>query len=260
MTFHVAAGSSPQIRFPSNGPYDVRLGYAQLPVFIRRLSSRDFTVRRQVRLSPRLERLIGSLGYAIFREKAQAGLTIRDRSGASLYASRFPERSYQRFDKIPSLVVQTLLFVEDRHLLDSDYPRRNPAIDWNRFSRALLGRIAGLVDPHFRQGGASTLATQIEKFRHSPNGVTQDSREKLRQMLMASLRAYKGGPYTGAARRQIVMTYLNSTPLGSRPNYGEVIGIGDGLWQWYGTEFGVMHGVLSSGPRARANQVQRVAI
>ena len=260
MTFQVAAGPSPQIRFPHNAPYDLRLGYAQLPDFIRRLKSRDFLVWRQARLSPRLERLISSHGYAIFREKAQAGLTIRDRDGAPLYASRFPERGYRRFDEIPGLVVRTLLFVEDRHLLDNDYPRQNPAIDWKRFSRALLGRIAGLVDSHLRQGGASTLATQIEKFRHSPDGVTQDTGEKLRQMSMASLRAYQGGPYTEAARRQIVVTYLNSTPLGSRSDYGEVIGIGDGLWEWYGTEFRIMNGVLSPAPRARIDPVHRAAI
>jgi hypothetical protein len=32
----------------------------------------------------------------------------------------------------------------------------------------VAGRIAGLVDRRFRKGGASTLATQTEKFRHSP--------------------------------------------------------------------------------------------
>jgi membrane peptidoglycan carboxypeptidase len=260
MTFQAAPGPSPQISFPRNGPYDQRLGYAGLPGFIDRLKSADFVVRRQARLSLRLEGFVASDGYAIYREKMQGGLTILDRDGAPLYASRFPERIYGNFDEIPSLVVRTLLYVEDRHLLDSDYPRQNPAVDWKRFSRAVLGQIAGLVDPHLRQGGASRLATQIEKFRHSPDGLTQDAREKLRQMLTASLRAYQGGPYTEDARRKIVTTYLNSTPLGSRPNYGEIIGIGDGLWQWYGTELATANGLLDARLRAGSNPIRRASL
>ena len=103
---------------------------------------------------------------------------------------------------------------------------------------AVAGRIASVVDRRFREGGASTLATQIEKFRHSPGGRTPGVGEKLRQMLTASAHAYRDGPDTTAARREIVTTYLNSTPLGSRPGYGEVIGVPEALWIWFGTDFG----------------------
>ena len=45
-------------------------------------------------------------------------------------------------------------------------------------------------------------------------------------MLSASLRAYQGGTDTLPARRQIVVDYLNSTPLAAAPGYGEVLGLG----------------------------------
>ena len=56
-------------------------------------------------------------------------------------------------------------------------------------------------------------------------------------MVSASLRAYREGPDTSAVRRQIVVDYLNSTPLSARTGFGEVNGLGDGLWAWFGTDF-----------------------
>src|SRR5438132_2912588 len=41
LRFSVEPGQSDAIRFPGPGPYDQRRGYAQLPVFIDRLKSRD---------------------------------------------------------------------------------------------------------------------------------------------------------------------------------------------------------------------------
>ena len=80
--------------------------------------------------------------------------------------------------------------------------------------------------------GASTLATQIEKYRHSPQGVTGSAGEKFRQMMSASFRAYLDGEETLAARRRIVLDYLNTVPLAAFPGYGEVHGLGDGLRVW----------------------------
>ena len=56
-------------------------------------------------------------------------------------------------------------------------------------------------------------------------------------MVSASLRAYQGGEDTSLARRQIVIDYLNTVPLSAKPGYGEVNGIGDGMWVWYGRNF-----------------------
>ena len=56
-------------------------------------------------------------------------------------------------------------------------------------------------------------------------------------MVSATLRAYQGGEDTTAARRQIVLDYLNTVPLSAKLGYGEVNGIGDGMWVWYGRDF-----------------------
>src|SRR6185437_14790677 len=91
-----------------------------------------------------------------------------------------------------------------------------------------------------------TLATQIEKFRHSPDGRTATPREKLRQIASASVRAYLNGPQTLSARQQIVVHYLNSVPLSAQPGIGEINGIGDGLAAWYGRDFGDINRVLTA--------------
>jgi membrane peptidoglycan carboxypeptidase len=95
-----------------------------------------------------------------------------------------------------------------------------------------------------RTGGGSTLATQIEKYRHSPEGRTGSMPDKLRQMVSATLRAYQQGEDTTEVRRQIVVDYLNTVPLSARTGFGEVNGIGDGLWVWYGRDFADVNRVL----------------
>jgi membrane peptidoglycan carboxypeptidase len=229
-------GASPDLRFPAAGPYDRRLGYAGLPGFIAALQARGWTVSAQARPSPALRTWIDNGGYAIYPEKTEAGLRLLDRGGAPLYQARFPQQAFGSPEAIPPLLVRTLLQIEDQHLLDPDRPRRNPAVDWPRFLLAIAGQVLRAGGSHANQGGGSTLATQIEKFRHSPEGRTKGYAEKLRQMSSATLRAYAGGGDTAAARRRLVATYLDSVPLASRPGYGEVIGLGDGLWANYGME------------------------
>jgi hypothetical protein len=36
--------------------------------------------------------------------------------------------------------------------------------------------------------------------------------------------------------RQIALDYINSVPLAAIPSYGEIFGLGDGLWVWYASE------------------------
>ena len=212
MGFALHPGPNATIRFPKGGPYDERLGYAQLPSFIDRLSARHFVVTRQAQWSPPMERFAGQGGYAVYGEKTRAGLKLFDRDDNPLYQASHPARAYKDFASIPPLVIDTLLFIEDHDLLDAENPQRNPAVEWGRFMLAVAGRVASVVDRRFREGGASTLATQIEKFRHSPGGRTPGIAEKFRQMMTASARAYRHGPDTKAARREIITGYLDFDP------------------------------------------------
>jgi membrane peptidoglycan carboxypeptidase len=243
--YWVAPGPSRSIRFPQPGPYDLRLGYAELPAIIRSLEAHQFQIVRQARWSPWLDWFVANGGYTLYDQKTRAGLQLFDRRGVPLFAASYPRRVYAHFGEIPPVVANSLMFIEDRYLLDAHDPLRDPAVEWNRFMLAAAGRIAGVINRHWRRGGASTLATQIVKFRDSPGGRTESIGEKLRQMLTAAADAYRQGPDTMAARRRILRVYLDSTPLASRPGYGEIIGLPEALWVWYGTDLAEADRVLS---------------
>lgn len=244
LTFSIEPGPNPAARFPTRGPYDRRFGYIDLPSYIDSLAANHFVVEHQARVSSRLYTIMTHGGLAIFRENTRAGLTLNDRDGKAIFTARFPERAYSGFDAIPPLVVDTLLFIENRELLDPRFPNHNPAIEWDRLGTAVFSLIDHLMDPNAKVTGGSTLATQIEKYRHSPEGQTATVVEKLRQIIFASIRSYLDGPDTTKARRRIVVDYLNSTPLAGRHGFGEIIGIGDGLWAWYGADFETANRVL----------------
>ena len=233
--FALAPGPSPSFVAPRHGPYDQRLGYVRIPEWTARLARDGFTVTEQAQLSPVLARL-SALGLAPpYHEKARTGLTVRDRAGAAVFEVVEPAGGYADFSAIPPLVRDTLLFVENRELLDAE-PRRNPAVEWDRFARAALFQLGG-SDADGRGPGGSTLATQMEKYRHSPGGRTSSPLEKLRQIGSASLRAYRDGEDTRAVRRTILLDYLNSLPLAAAAGRGEVLGLAAGLEAWYDADF-----------------------
>src|SRR4051794_12781930 len=257
MTFAVEDGPSRALEFPKTGPYDERLGYTKLPYFISSLSVNRYAVDAQARWSPRLERVVKLGAFPIYQEKDKAGLRIFDSNGNVIYGVQSPERAYSNFASVPPVITETLSFIEDRHLFDPGSTERNPAIEWKRLGLAMAGRIGRVVAPQLNQGGGSTLATQIEKFRHSPSGLTGGVGEKMRQMLTASARAYMGGRNTLRRRQEIVTTYLNATPLASMPGYGEVIGVPEALWVWFGTDHNETARILNAAPRKPAELVRK---
>ena len=257
--FTLSAGPSDSVHYPGNGPFDERLGYHALPALVGRLLQQDFAVSAQARMSPRMLGL-GEQGLFVpYREKSQAGLTLRDCRGQPLFAARYPERVYPHFASVPPLLVDALLFIEDRDLLNAQIPALNPAIDWGRFGKAVADQLLHRIDDSHPAAGGSTLATQIEKYRHSPGGRTDNASEKLRQMASASLRAYLDGENTLPRRREIVTDYLNSVPLSAQAGFGEVNGIGDGLWAWYGRDFAELNRLLAL-PWQDATPAQRESI
>lgn len=252
MGFVVQPGAAPAtaVRYPVDGPYDQRLGYSRLPDFLDRLQSREFQITSQARMTPALVEGIDQGLFAPYREKTQMGLSVLDCRKQPLFAARFPERIYPGFAQVPSLLVNSLLFVENRELLDPRYPLRNPAVEWTRLGRALFEHASQVFGSDGRTPGGSTLATQIEKYRHSPDGRTASMEDKLRQMASAAARAYQPGQDTTAVRHQLVVDYLNTVPLAARPGFGEVNGMGDGLWVWYGQDFTQVNALLQSAANA----------
>ena len=245
LTYRLAPGPSDAIVYPGEGPFDRRLGYSAIGEFLPRLLKRDYLVSQQVRFSPDLMRYVDHGLFVPFREKTQAGLSITDCRGEALYQYHYPQHVYPDFAAIPPVMVRSLLFIENRDLLDSSDPRSNPAVDWPRFLKAALSQVAKYFALPGQSAGGSTLATQLEKYRHSPDGLTVSGAEKLRQMFSASVRAYQDGPDTTQARERIVRDYLNSVPLSAVPGHGEVHGIAEGLRVWYGADFDEINRVLT---------------
>lgn len=251
--FQLAPGPSRSIAYPRAGPYDRERGYSDLPTLLERLHGEGYDIEEQARDSG-TSLLLERLGvYPIYHEKDQTGIAIADQEGRSLYDFRDPRRIYPAFASIPPLVVRTVLFIENRHMLDTREPDHNPAIEWGRLGHAAVDFGLHKVDRRHPVIGGSTLATQLEKLRHSPEGRTHSPAEKLLQIASATLRSYQDGPRTLDAQRFIVRDYINSLPLAATPGYGDVTGLGDGLAAWYGADFDQVNHLLAA-PTDRLSQ------
>lgn len=236
LSFELREGPASGNRYPHAGPFDARMGYTRIPQFVQRLGERGYQVAEQAQQSAAMIRFSERGFFPPFHEKTQTGLVVRDCRADPLFSTQFPLRAYPGYEDIPPLLAETLAFIENRELLTATAPRHNPALEWPRMGRALLDQAISVVDRDHPAAGGSTLATQLEKFRHSPEGRTGSVSEKYRQLVSASVRAYLDGEVTEPARRRILLNYLNSLPLGAQRGYGEVIGILDGLRAWYGTD------------------------
>jgi membrane peptidoglycan carboxypeptidase len=259
VSFTVSAGQSDEIAFPQNGPFDEFRGYTDIPQFIDRLTAAGYHITQQARVSPQLRRLMKWGIQPPYAEPILTGLRIRASDGQLLYNSRFGRRLFQTFDEIPPAIVRSLLFIENRELELAANSTVNPAIEWDRLGWAGLlyaGRKVGLPIP---VEGGSTLAVQLEKYQHSPNGRTSSASDKLRQIVGASLRVYRSGTNTHEERQRVVVEYLNTIPLAAQAGYGEVHGIGQGLYNWFGLDLEQAVEMLSSeSPEQQAYALKRV--
>jgi membrane peptidoglycan carboxypeptidase len=256
LSYSVEAGPSSRIVFPRGGPFNEQRGYTRLPEFERRLLAQGFTVKEQARISADLAWLVGWGVPPPYREPASTGLVIRGSDAQVLFDGSAPARLFRSQDEVPNLVARSLLTIENRELQQPADPRSNPAVEYDRLLRAgvlYLGRGVGLPLP---VEGGSTLATQLEKYRYSEHGRTSSAGEKLRQIAAASLKAYGGGVDTRPWRQEILLDYLNTVPLAATAATGEVHGVGEGLWAWFGLELPAVRAALAPGApvaeRARA--------
>src|SRR5262249_48595547 len=114
LTFFVQPGPAADTKFAPGGPYDLRLGYRHLP---RSLSARP---RASCPTPDRARLSRDPAGPGVFglppayREKARLGLALVDCPAPPLSSERFPERISDRFEAIPPVLVDTLLFIEDQ--------------------------------------------------------------------------------------------------------------------------------------------------
>ena len=245
--FELGSGPATGNRYPQAGPYDERLGYTRIPHFIERLTARQHVVTEQARQSGPLVDFLDRGYFAPFAEKAQAGLSATDCRAEPMYRTSQPQQVYPDAGAVPPLVAQSLSFIENRELLSPPSPTHNPAVEWDRLGKAVVDHALAVVDPNHPAAGGSTLATQLEKFRHSPDGRTVAAHDKWLQMVSASVRAYSGGEQTDSARRRILLDYLNGLPLGAQRGRGEVIGVLDGLQVWYGADIDASNRALRMG-------------
>jgi membrane peptidoglycan carboxypeptidase len=236
MHFHLEAGENSNSRFPKYGPFDQRLGYVALPEFIPRLTTQHFVVAQQARMSRAMRQMADTGLNLPYHEKTQAGLRLLDESGLSYYHHLTPQVHIPSFKAVPPVLRDSLLWVENHDLLDPPN-QRNPAVEWNRLAQAIFDKLIKWVDPGRNVPGGSTLATQIEKFRHSRDGLTMTVQDKWQQMASASVRAYLDGPDTRLTRERVLLDYLNNVPLSAAPGSGEVVGLPDGLSAWYGLDW-----------------------
>ena len=246
LSFKLESKASNSIRYPNHGPYDRRLGYTLLSDQIDRLQKEGFGISAQATASPMMMQLMDEYGlFPLYHEKNQAGLRLVDTANAPLFAAAYPTYGYPNFDVIPPVILNTLLYIENRELLDENRKNVNPAVEWDRLGFAVLQMMAKKLGVDGNVPGGSTLATQIEKYRHSPNGYTESVYEKVRQMASASIRAYLLGVDTREMRRQIALAYLNTMPLAASEKSGEVHGLGDGLVSWFGADFKEVNNLLA---------------
>jgi membrane peptidoglycan carboxypeptidase len=253
LTFKVERGKSASIVLPG-GPADDRLGYARLSDFEQSLSERSYRISRQASFTPPLVLITRAGINPPYTEKNSAGLRLLDRHGEVLFDGTSTRHHFKSYEDIPDPIVPALLFIENRELFTDRFPYRNPAVEWDRLAyvAVLYGQKAAGLGGDVQ--GGSTLATQIEKYRHSAAGLTSSPEEKLKQISSASLRAYRNGIDTRGERRQIVLNYLNTVPLSAVPGFGEVNGLGEAMWAWFGKDMPTVRRDLATpldGPDAR---------
>lgn len=257
VAYEMGPGRSPEIAFPRTGPFDERLGYPKIAAFQARLEDRGYRVVEQARLSPKLMQLMEWGISPPYPEPTEVGLEIRGLQGLPLYRFSRAEYLFHDVEDIPPVVLKSLLFLENKSLEELPGSRTNPAIEWDRLLKAtLLYGASKLGIPSPVQGG-STLAVQLEKFRHSPKGRTDSPLEKFRQMAGATLKAYREGVNTRARRDQIIVDYFNSMPLAAAPGHGEVYGLGEGLYVWFGLRLEDARSILAA-PNSPGEELKKL--
>jgi membrane peptidoglycan carboxypeptidase len=236
LTYQVQNGAASQINFPPEGPFDQRFGYSQLAGWSSTLQRSGFKITAQSQFSDHLQRYTDFGFTPPYLEKNRAGLSINGCQQEPMYNAQTPAMQFTQLQQIAPLIIQSLLFVEDRTLLTPEHISANPVLNLPRLGAAVWSQLQRAAGIPAAAAGGSTLATQLEKYRHSPQGFTSDIADKFRQLVSASVRAYQHGVDTRLSRQKIVLDYINTVPLAATATYGEVNGMAEGLYAWFGAD------------------------
>ena len=189
-------GPSREIIFPrAAAPFDERRGYSKLPLLQSRLQSQGYLVTQQARQS---ETMLDALGA-----RHLAALLGNGR----MPAWKSPAPTACRCFVTPRPIFSSLKSTTSRRSWSRRCCSWKTAISTIRQPRGRIRSSSGTAHSKRRRiisraklqlpvpvQGGSTLAVQLEKFRHSPHGRTDNPVEKLRQLIGASLKAYQEGP------------------------------------------------------------------
>ena len=235
-TYSLEPGEAEVTQQAGEGPFDVSRGYSSTQRLIKSMKEDGFKVTAQARTSEAFDAITAQGFNPPYPEKLKAGLTLRDGDGKVVRAYSTPQRVWKTFKEIPEPVVQTLTFMENRELFTPKHRTNNPVVEWDRVAHAGLMYGLSKIGANVDVPGGSTLATQLEKFRHSPHGTTDGLGDKYQQMMSASIRVYRSGSDTMQERERIALHYLNGVPFASQKGYGPVIGMRDALWAYFGVD------------------------
>jgi hypothetical protein len=133
----VLPGPGTAVERSPDGPCDRRLGLAELRQYVHRPEATGYRIDAQARDTKTSITLTRRGIFPIYHEKNQAGLRIEGRRGQPMYQAIYPREACPDFQSIPPLVVATLLFIENREILDDSHPYRNPAVQRGRLNRAV---------------------------------------------------------------------------------------------------------------------------
>ncbi|MGT2492279.1 hypothetical protein ACU4GD_21485 [Cupriavidus basilensis] len=187
IAFAVQDGPSDRIRFPEDGPYDLRFGYSRLPEFTELLEARGYRRERQARWSDQMLELTDSGLFAPYHEKdprAPRTCSIAMMRRSMPRARRpVPTAASTRFQACwwaPCSLSRTAT------CSIPNFPRATLRLTCSASRAPAMDQGVRFFNDKHDAAGGSTLATQIEKYRHSRAGRTSSPKEKLRQMASAS--------------------------------------------------------------------------
>ena len=178
--------------------------------------------------------------------KDAGGAHILDRRGRASMPRCYPPSAYKSFDRDPARGGRLAALHREPRAPRPDATHLNPAVEWDRFAAGGAQRSAGSrsAGTPTRPGG-STLATQLEKLRHSPEGRTVGAARE------AEADVHGGGARVPRRPREPALAprgggRLHQLRCRSRRCRGAARSraCGDGLEAWFGPDFDAVNRLL----------------